>query len=72
MNNPLALKSGDVFPHQPMSSRAVLMTQTIPEEVQKWLERFEVEQWSGSITFHFNRGQLSSYEPKPNLRTIAK
>mgnify|MGYP001586532026 CR=1 FL=1 len=49
-----------------------MVTQTIPAEVAQWLERFEREQWSGSLTLHFNRGTIQSYEPKPNLRTVAK
>jgi len=36
--------------------------------VVHWLDRFHNESWSGSLTLHFNKGILSSYEPKPNLR----
>lgn len=41
----------------------------VPAEVIVWLARFEQEGWSGSLTLHFNRGMILSYEPKPNLRT---
>ena len=47
-------------------------TQTIPDEVYVWMSRFETNKWSGSLTLHFNRGTLQSYEPKPNLRTDVK
>lgn len=69
--NPLAMKSGDIFVDPPLKMPALAIS-TIPDDVLKWLERFQREQWSGSVTFHFNRGVLSSYEPKPNLRTVAK
>mgnify|MGYP001564999953 FL=1 len=36
--------------------------------IVEWLTRFEAEGWSGSLTLHFNRGSIQSYEPKPNLR----
>lgn len=69
--NHLAMKSGDIFQNPPLTAVKPLLRE-IPEEVMAWLERFQREGWSGSVTFHFNRGQLSSYEPKPNLRTVAK
>ena len=40
----------------------------LEEEVIQWLDRFHQDHWSGSLTLHFNKGILSSYEPKPNLR----
>jgi len=40
----------------------------LEEEIIAWLDRFHLEQWSGSLTLHFNRGMIQSYEPKPNLR----
>lgn len=45
-----------------------MVTQTIPEPVIAWLDRFVREGWSGSLTLHFNKGIVQSYEPKPNLR----
>ena len=36
--------------------------------IVEWLARFATEGWSGSLTLHFNRGSIQSYEPKPNLR----
>lgn len=42
----------------------------IEEAVMVWLNRFAQEQWSGSLTLHFNRGIVQSYEPKPNLRIV--
>ena len=43
----------------------------LPAEVALWVERFEREAWSGSLTLHFNKGMILSYEPKPTLRTSA-
>mgnify|MGYP003395774922 CR=1 FL=1 len=63
--NPLASKSGDVLPESTDLAH-------MPDAVVEWLDRFKRESWSGSITLHFNRGQVQSYEPKPNLRTVAK
>lgn len=48
------------------------MTLTLPPAVQQWIERFQQEQWSGSLTLHFNRGSMQSYEPKPNCRLDVK
>ncbi len=44
----------------------------IPKDIAEWLDRFVVSRWSGSLTLHFNRGIVQSYEPKPNLRTDVK
>lgn len=46
--------------------------ETMPEDVRAWILRFVQEQWSGSLTLHFNRGMVQSYEPKPNLRLSNK
>ena len=40
----------------------------LEEAIVAWLDRFQREAWSGSLTLHFNRGMIQSYEPKPNLR----
>lgn len=42
----------------------------LEEEVIHWLDRFHNERWSGSLTLHFNKGMVQSYEPKPNLRIV--
>jgi len=42
----------------------------VPEAVQEWLTQFKKEAWSGSLTLHFNKGTLLSYEPKPNLKIV--
>jgi hypothetical protein len=40
----------------------------LEDAIVQWLARFQQEQWSGSLTLHFNRGNIQSYEPKPNLK----
>ena len=47
-------------------------TTTLSEEVTLWLLRFLREEWSGSLTLHFNRGIVQSYEPKPTIRLTTK
>jgi hypothetical protein len=42
----------------------------LPEAVLYWLSQFKQEAWSGSLTLHYNRGTLLSYEPKPNLKIV--
>ena len=49
----------------------MIVTAQIEESILDWLTRFQEEQWSGSLTLHFNRGMVQSYEPKPNLRITA-
>lgn len=46
-------------------------TVSVPAELAAWYQRFQREQWSGSLTFHFNQGKVQSYEPKPTLRISA-
>lgn len=48
--------------------RTALPPRELEEAILQWLGRFQREQWSGSLTLHFNKGSISSYEPKPNLR----
>ena len=50
----------------------MLETPTMSEEITLWLLRFLREEWSGSLTLHFNRGIVQSYEPKPTIRLLAK
>ena len=42
----------------------------LEDAIVAWLDRFQREQWSGSLTLHFNRGSIQSYEPKPTLRIV--
>lgn len=42
----------------------------LEEAIIQWLGRFQREQWSGSLTLHFNKGMIQSYEPKPTLRIV--
>lgn len=43
----------------------------LEEAIVQWLGRFQREQWSGSLTLHFNKGTIQSYEPKPTLRIVS-
>lgn len=40
----------------------------VPHQVAQWIATFLDKGWSGSLTLHFNRGIILSYEPKPNLK----
>lgn len=40
----------------------------VPKEFAEWWQRFLDQKWSGTISASFNRGDLQSWEPKPNLR----
>ena len=42
----------------------------LPDVVVEWLSHFKQRQWSGSLTLHYNKGTLLSYEPKPNLKIV--
>lgn len=70
--NPLAMQSGERLDRPVTMPVSPLAKLDIEDAIVQWLERFHVEQWSGSLTLHFNRGILQSYEPKPNLRIAVK
>ena len=52
-----------------MANAEVDQPTVLEDDIIEWLNRFERERWSGSLTLHFNQGMIQAYEPKPNLRT---
>lgn len=42
----------------------------LPDAVLEWIRHFERHTWSGSLTLHYNKGTLLSYEPKPSLKIV--